>query len=94
MTWIKFALLMLGSYTGYYAAIIFWDYFRSRSGKAANDQQELTFIEDIEPVKSLPEEPNVSGKETSTSFSGGVSLKQLFNLAREESVEYIKSVSY
>jgi hypothetical protein len=94
MTWIKFAICLLGSYTCYYAALIFWDYLRSHRGETAHDQHELTFVEDIEPVKSPAEAVTGSGKESSIAISGGVSLKQLFNLAREETVEYVKAVSY
>ncbi|WDF77058.1 hypothetical protein PQ469_24550 [Mucilaginibacter sp. KACC 22773] len=94
MTWIKFALWLFGIYTTYYAALILWDYLRLNRGETANDKHELTFVEDIEPVRSHFEEVAGSGKESPVTFSGGVSLKQLFNLAREESVEYIKSVSF
>jgi hypothetical protein len=94
MTWIKFALWLLGIYTFYYAGIIFWDYLRSNRSTPENSKHELTFVEDIEPEKSYLEESTVTGKESPVAFSGGVSLKQLFNLAREESVEYIKSVSF
>ncbi|PAW95435.1 hypothetical protein CKK33_18785 [Mucilaginibacter sp. MD40] len=94
MTWMKFALWLLGIYSTYYAALILWDYLRLSRGEPANDKHELTFVEDIEPVKSYFEEIVGSGKESPVAFSGGVSLKQLFNLAREESVEYIKSVSF
>lgn len=94
MTWIKFATWLLGSYTIYYAVLIFWEYLRTGRGDSADNGHELTFVEDIEPVKSHVDEITANGKESSVTFSGGVSLKQLFNLAREESVEYIKSVSY
>lgn len=94
MTWIKFALWLLGSYTCYYLALIFWDHLRSNRGEPGNDQHELTFVEDIAPVRSLVEEIIGNLKESPVVTSGGVSLKQLFNLAREESVEYIKSVSF
>lgn len=94
MTWIKFVLWLLGIYTTYYVALVLWDYLRTNRGEAAADKHELTFVEDINPIKSLLEEVTGSGKESSMAFSGGVSLKQLFNLAREESVEYIKSVSF
>lgn len=94
MTWIKFALWVLGIYASYYTALVFWDYLRTNRGEAANDKHVLTFAEDIEPFKSLLEEMSGSGNESPVSYTGGVSLKQLFNLAREESVEYIKSVSY
>jgi hypothetical protein len=94
MTWIRFALWLLGIYTSYYVFLIFWDNLRTNRGDTGNDKRELTFVEDIHPVRSLVEEIIGSGKESSVAFSGGVSLKQLFNLAREESVEYIKSVSF
>jgi hypothetical protein len=94
MTWIKFALWLLGIYTTYYVALIFWDYLRTNRRETGVDKHELTFVEDIEPVKSHIEEVTGTGKDSSVAFSGGVSLKQLFNLAREESVEYIKSVSF
>ncbi|BAU51952.1 hypothetical protein [Mucilaginibacter gotjawali] len=94
MTWLKFALWLLSIYTIYYVALIFWDNLRNNRGETGSDKYELTFVEDIHPVKSLVEEITGSGKESPVAFSGGVSLKQLFNLAREESVEYIKSVSF
>ncbi|QEC74614.1 hypothetical protein [Mucilaginibacter ginsenosidivorax] len=94
MTWIKFTLWLLGIYTSYYAALIIWDYLRTKGGDNGNDKHELTFVEDIEPVKSYADESIPNGKESSVVFSGGVSLKQMFNLAREESVEYTKAVSF
>jgi hypothetical protein len=94
MTWIKFAIWLLGIYTFYYAGLIFWDYLRSSRSTSENSKHELTFVEDIAPEKSYPDDSSVTGKESPVAFSGGVSLKQLFNLAREESVEYIKAVSY
>lgn len=94
MTWIKFALWVLSSYAGYYAALIFWDFLRSSRSEAGNDKHELTFVEDIEPARPIVAEITGTGKESSVAFSGGVSLKQLFNLAREESVEYIRAVSF
>ncbi|NHA03271.1 hypothetical protein G7092_05680 [Mucilaginibacter sp. HC2] len=94
MTWIKFTLWLLGIYTSYYAALIIWDYLRTKRGDTGYDQHELTFVEDIKPVKSHVDESTLNGKESSIVFSGGVSLKQMFNLAREESVEYIKAVSF
>ena len=94
MTWLKFALWLLSIYSIYYVALIFWDNLQTKRGETGSDKHELTFVEDIQPVQSLVEELTASGKESSVAFSGGVSLKQLFNLAREESVEYIKSVSF
>lgn len=95
MTWIKFILWLLGVYTAYYAALITWDFLRNqRRGSAEDTLQELTFVEDFEPVKLPAEDSAGQGKESPVVSSGGVSLKQLFNLAREESVEYVKAVSF
>jgi len=94
MTWIKFAIWLLGIYLIYYAALIFWDFLRNNRGETTADKHELTFVEDIEPIRSPVEEVAVPANDSSIAFSGGVNLKQLFNLAREESVEYIKAVSF
>jgi hypothetical protein len=94
MTWIKFALWLLGCYTFYYAALIFWDYFRSNGQDSRILKHELTFAEDIQPARSLPDDPDSFTRESPVTFSGGVSLKQLFNLAREEAIEYIRPVSF
>jgi hypothetical protein len=94
MTWIKFAIWLLGIYTCYYAALILWDQFRNKGGETQQDKHELTFVEDIVPVKSHVEESAPNGKESSVESSGGVSLKQMFNLAREEVIEYTRAVSF
>ena len=94
MTSIKFTICLIGIYTGYYAILIVWDNFRNRRSDGENAQPELTFAEDIAPIQSHFNEPAGNTKESPVVFSGGVSLKELFNLAREESVEFIKSVSF
>ena len=83
----------MGAYTAYYAVIILLDNLRTKSNSAAVEH-ELTFIEDVQPTKSYLEYEQTPSKESAMIFSGGVNLKQLFNLAREESVEYIKAVSF
>ncbi|QEM07224.1 hypothetical protein DIU31_028370 [Mucilaginibacter rubeus] len=93
MTWLKFALWLLGIYSLYYAVLIFWD--RQRAGKSAQsgDKHELTFVEHIEPIKSFIGE--LLDLQTSPIVShGGVSLKEVFSLAREEAIEYIRPVSF
>lgn len=93
MTWLKFILWVLGLYTLYYTALIFWDRLRAGKSDTTNDKHELTFVEHIEPVKSFIEE--MPDPQTSPIVShGGVSLKQMFNLAREEAIEYIRPVSF
>ena len=93
MTWIKFALWLSGCYVMYYAAVIFWDLLRNGRLPATAESHELTFVEHNEPIR--PETETTSEYQGSAVMSsGGVSLKQLFNLAREEAVEFTRSVSF
>ncbi|TFF37683.1 hypothetical protein [Mucilaginibacter psychrotolerans] len=94
MTWMKFAVWLFGFYTLYYAAIIFWDQLRSKRAHTQQDKHELTFVEDIEPIRSHIEESAANDTGSSIASSGGVSLKQMFNLAREEVIEYTRAVSF
>jgi len=71
---------------------------------------ELTFAEPVEVQKLSPEPLSVSDNKPATAFanervikpksepevigSGGVSLKDLFSMARDESILYTRSVSY
>ncbi|MGF7079032.1 hypothetical protein [Mucilaginibacter sp. UYCu711] len=93
MSWIKFALWLIGIYFTYYAALIFWDFFQSGRSPATEGSHELSFAEHIEPVRAGPEATaEIFG--SSVISSGGVSLKQLFNLAREEAIEFTRPVSF
>jgi hypothetical protein len=93
MTWIKFAIWLCGIYTAYYAGVLFWDYIRSGKTPAAKDAHELTFVEDFPPVKLEADSVN-EYKGSSLMSSGGVSLKQMFSLAREEAIEFTRAVSF
>jgi hypothetical protein len=93
MTWIKFALWLAGIYTVYYVALILWDYLRSGRTSPIADQHQLTFVDHLEPVKTV-DERLPDAKPDSILSCGGVSLKQMFNLAREEGIEYIGKVSF
>jgi len=93
MNWIKFAIWLSGLYTIYYAAVILWDITRNGRSPAGAASNELTFAEHIEP--SRPEPEYISEQQGSAMISsGGVSLQQLFMLAREEAIEYIRPVSF
>ncbi|NCD68283.1 hypothetical protein [Mucilaginibacter agri] len=93
MTWLKFALWMGGIYLIYYAAVLLWDFLRSGKQPDAERSHELSFEEHIEPVREIAgSTPEIY--DASVLSSGGVSLKQLFNLAREEVIEYTRPVSY
>lgn len=93
MTWIKFATWLCGLYVLYYLGIILWDIMKNRLPPSKSGSHELTFSEEITPVTSFLEYSS-PGAEDPVISSGGVSLRQLFNLAREEAIEYIRPVSF
>jgi hypothetical protein len=93
MNWIRFALWLSALYFAYYGAVICWDFLRSSKLPEDEKSHELSFEEHSEPIREIPDtEPQIY--DSSILSSGGVSLKQLFNLAREEAIEYIRPVSY
>ena len=93
MTWIKFALWLCALYIFYYLLIILWDIMKNRMRSVKGSVNELTFSENVSPVSAMPEY-NDSGDDDPVISSGGVSLKQMFSLAREEAIEYIRPVSF
>jgi len=93
MTWIKFIIWLCGLYIFYYLVVIIWDALKNRSNQPGAIRHELTFSEDIKPALAAFE-PDEADDANPVIFSGGVSLKQLFNLAREEAIEYTRPVSF
>lgn len=100
MNWLHFLSWVAGLYVLYYLAVILFDFSRSRTVKATTNG-ELTFSEDIPPKKiaHLPDKierpPEPSAKPASPVIaSGGVSLKNLFGLCREEAIIYTRPVSF
>jgi len=93
MNWIKFILWLGGLYTVYYLTLITWDHLRNRRVNNDNDTNELSFAEQVNDVSLTPE---LTSDDIASSLyaSGGVSLKNMFNLCRDEAVEYIKQVSF
>jgi hypothetical protein len=94
MNWIKFAIWLFGIYTAYYAALLAWDFRTGQRSSADLPSGELAFADDEEPVTTVPDEPSVKERVSAVVSSGGVTLKQTFNLAREEVVDYIRAVSF
>ena len=93
MNWIKFAIWLSGLYAIYYAAVILWDITLNGRSPAGPTSNELTFVEHVEPER--PDYEHISEQQGSAMISsGGVSLQQLFMLAREEAVEFTRSVSF
>lgn len=93
MTWFKFLLWIGGLYTAYYLLLITWDHLRSGRKSKGQESNELTFSEEVSAVSLVPE-LTMADISSPIYASGGVSLKGLFNLCRDEAVEYIKQVSY
>lgn len=93
MNWIKFILWLGGLYTVYYLTLIAWDHLRNNRVIEESDIHELSFSEEVNAVVLTPE---LTSADIASSIyaSGGVSLKNMFNLCRDEAVDYIKQVSF
>jgi len=94
MTWIKFAIWLFGFYTAYYTSLVLWDVFQTRRTTVKEGSGELTFVDDVEQVKEVPDEASEIEVGSPVVSSGGVTLKQTFNLAREDAIAYIRAVSF
>lgn len=105
MSWIQFLSWMLGIYAFYYSGLIAFDLLGSRRPAGTGSENGSIVVIDIpEPEKvSLKEIEDEQidyfigeGEmdEPPIIFSGGVSIQELFALARSESVEYTSSVSF
>ena len=110
MNWLHFTLWVAAIYLLYYLVNILVDIAgngRSPTNKSLSD--ELTFSEHSEPKQLFHEAENdVAGVKTGgvkdtgikikpepeVMSSGGVSLKDIFNLARQESIIYTRPVSF
>jgi len=99
MNWPHFLSWVAGIYVLYYLALILIELSRSRGTKVAQTG-ELTFSEDNPPkkIEHQPDteiQPEKAAKPTSATIaSGGVSLKNLFGLCREEAIIYTRPVSF
>ena len=94
MTWIKFAIWLFGFYTAYYTSLVLWDAFQTKRTTVKEGSGELTFVDDVEQVKEVPDEESEIEVGSPVVSSGGVTLKQTFNLAREDAIAYIRAVSF
>ena len=102
MNWLHFFLWIAGLYALYYLVVILSDVAGAKNVPAAGAiSNELTFSEKVQPVQlqHQPAPENAEGTTTKKQereiiASGGVSLKDLFNLARQEAIIYTNPVSY
>lgn len=100
MNWLHFLTWVAGLYLVYYLALLLFDYSRNKRPAAAVSG-ELIFTEDIPPkkIEHLPDKTQsplapVPKSESAIIGSGGVSLKNLFGLCREEAIIYTRPVSF
>ncbi|MDQ0965424.1 hypothetical protein QFZ20_000827 [Flavobacterium sp. W4I14] len=105
MSWIQFLSWMLCIYAFYYSGLIAFDLSRNRKQTYAENENETTVVIDLpEPekvsLKEIEDEEidyfldDGELEEPPIVFSGGVSIKELFALARSETIEYTSSVSF
>jgi hypothetical protein len=105
MNWTHFLLWVAGLYTLYYLAIVLIDL--AGSGRIPAEQhntQELTFSESVsttqlqhEPLAEATQGNMAPAKrraEPEVMASGGVSFKEMFRLAKQESIIYTQSVGF
>jgi hypothetical protein len=93
MTWFHFAIWLLVIYGAYYGAVIIWDLLKGRQPAKVASSNVLTFTDQVALIKPEYADEPISG-EPATKGHGGVDLKQLFALCRDETIEYRRAVSY
>lgn len=105
MTWTQFLTAIAVIYAIYYVLNLLADILKSRkSGVENSDTEELFFREDIKPELVAPnEEPldeapldsePMPHQEPPIQSTGGVSIRQLFALAKNDLIEYTKAIPY
>ena len=105
MNWLHFSIWVSGLYLLYYLVVIVLDVAASKRAPAANTNSgELTFSEPVQP-KQLQHEPDeevlpteitkaAERPRSGITATGGVSLKDFFNVAKQESIIYTRPVSF
>jgi len=100
MNWPHFILWIAGIYLLYYPAMILYDLKTSGPKSTGSASSELTFSEENTPFsveharKETPQKEAAPKPQPAIIGSGGVTLKNLFGLCREEAVLYTKPVSF
>lgn len=110
MNWLHFLIWIAGIYAAYYLANILIDAAGSGRSPADNSlTNELTFSEAVQPQRPAhrPETENIKNNKPGVPDTqaklkpvseviacGGVPIKDLFNLVRQEAIMYTRAVSY
>jgi hypothetical protein len=108
MNWLHFLLWVAGIYVLYYLAVILVDAAGGKNKAAKSLSPELTFSEAVPPaflkynaeVEADRDEihsgngANTKKQSPEVIASGGVSLRDLFSLARKDAIIYTNAVGY
>ena len=110
MNWIQFLLWITGLYMLYYLLVILFDIQNVSIGKrgVAADRA-LVFETEADPILVMPEQPDQESSRNSDPLqsgnlgqaltteviaSGGVTVKEIFSLAREDALIYTRAVTF
>ena len=104
MNWLHFSIWVSGVYLLYYLVVILLDVAANKRAPAQEVSGELTFSEPVQP-KQLQHEPDeevlpaeitkaAERPRSGITATGGVSLKDFFNVAKQESIIYTRPVSF
>ncbi|RBQ12048.1 hypothetical protein [Pedobacter miscanthi] len=110
MTWTQFIIYLSGAYCCYYGANLFFDYSRAYRanetgdaglisvGLSSSDLPQKIAMEDLDPgfseIAYFIGEGDGDAADSPIVSSGGISIRELFELARDESIEYTRQVSF
>jgi hypothetical protein len=108
MNWLHFFFWVAGIYALYYLVVILTDVTGGKKSAAKSLSPELTFSEPVQPVAlkhtiadetagsktRIGENAPAKKQQQEVIASGGVSLRDLFSLARQEAIIYTNAVGY
>jgi len=108
MNWLHFFFWVAGIYALYYLVVILTDLTGGKKNSAKSLSPELTFSEAAPPISlkynaeieadrdEIPAGKGTIAKKQAPEViaSGGVSLRDLFSLARQEAIIYTNAVGY
>lgn len=110
MTWTQFIIYLSGAYCCYYGANLLFDFSRASVegenentnmvavGLSSSDLPKKIEMEDMDPsfaeIDYFVGEGEGDAADSPIVASGGISIRELFELAKDESIEYTRSVSF
>ncbi|RBQ08957.1 hypothetical protein [Pedobacter miscanthi] len=110
MTWTQFIIYLIGAYSFYYGANLFFDYYRTAGtgdsidtglisvGLSSADLPRKIAMEDLDPgfseIDYFVGDTDSDPVDSPIVSSGGISIRELFELARDESIEFTRAVSF